>query len=58
MFEILADKNVPEAQYLLGTMYYYGRSWCEKDLKKAKELVKKAADQGYDLAKEMLRDAF
>lgn len=58
LFEKAADRNLPEAQYMLGTMYYYGLGWCVKDLKKAKELVKKSADQGFEPAKEMLRDAF
>ena len=46
------------SQYMLGTMYYNGVSWCEKDLKRAKELIKKAADQGYVPAKKMLREVF
>lgn len=40
-----ADKGYAVAQYDLGKMYYYGE-YVTKDLAKAYEYLKKAADQG------------
>ena len=54
LFEKAAAQDFPDAQFWLGTMYYNGSGGLDRDLTKAKELVQKAADQGFEEAKEML----
>ena len=54
LFEKAAAQDFPDAQFWLGTMYYNGSGGLDRDLTKANELVQKAADQGFDEAKEML----
>ena len=46
-YEVLANQGVAEAQFQLGSMYYFGNS-VEHDNNKAKEWWQKAADQVYD----------
>ena len=53
-FEIASDLNVIEAQYILGLYYKYGTGGVKKDISKASELLKKAADKGHKEAKEEL----
>ncbi len=55
MFEKAAAQNYAPAQFQLGVMYYNGSGGLARNLSKAEALVRKAADQGYEEAKEMLR---
>ncbi len=51
----LAKENYPPALYGMGQMFYYG--WgVHTDRKKAVELYKKAADKGYEPAKQILAE--
>ena len=50
----LADQGCAEAQELIGRFYFEGSSGFGKDLKKALEYFKKAADQGKEYSKWMV----
>ena len=46
-----AEEGVADAQYYMGTRHLNGTHGCEKDIGKAREWLKKAADQGHDDAR-------
>lgn len=50
----LASKGNAKAQYAVGYMYYYGFG-IEHDAKAGKFWIKRAADQGYQPAKQALK---
>ena len=54
-YEKAAAGGIPDAQHELGVLYYDGTG-VEKDLAKAKELIKKAADQGFARSINKLQD--
>lgn len=56
---LAADQGVPTAQYDLSKFYYYGESGeITPDYNKAKELCRKAAEQGHAEAKWAMENKF
>lgn len=54
LYKKAAEHNVPEAQCIIGAYYYSGSSAVSKDRKKAIYWFSKAAEQGYEKAKNAL----
>lgn len=54
LYKKAAEHNVPEAQCIIGVYYYNGSSAVSKDRRKAIYWFSKAAEQGYEKAKNVL----
>jgi len=54
LFQKVADKGEPEAQFMLGKLYLGGMG-VPKDFDKGVELLRKAVEQGHEKAKEELK---
>ena len=50
-----ANRGIPHAMYQLGLCYFEGRGVSE-DTQRGAELIRQAALEGYDLAKEWMED--
>ena len=59
MTRLASDQGMPEAQYELSKVYYYGESGeVTSDYNMAKDLCRKAAEQGLPEAKWALENKF
>lgn len=56
-FQILADQDDADGQYYVGWMYFNGYG-VKKNLKKAKEYIELAAEQGHSTAIEFFEENF
>lgn len=52
-----ADKQHARAQYLIGTLYLYGK-WLDKDTQQAKYWIELSAKQGYTPAQQLLGEMY